>query len=137
MPERVADAAPKHAWSTDVPPSSSTTANLMNSQPSGSGGAVSGGKPVGLGLGASTTQAERTEHLSEDGTRTIRYRNGTVKEIFVDGRSIVRFNNGDVKKTLPGSGMVVYYYAEARTTHTTYKNGLEVYEFPNKQVRCP
>jgi hypothetical protein len=32
------------------------------------------------------------------------------------------------------SGVVVYYYAQANTTHTTYTDGLEVYEFPNNQV---
>lgn len=139
VPGRAPDVGPKHAWSIDAAPSSAALSNSGNHQPAGGradAAVASADQTAGAGLVASTTQAERTEHVSEDGTRTIRYRNGTIKEIFVDGRSIVRFNNGDVKKTLPGSGMVVYYYAEARTTHTTYKNGLEVYEFPNKQVRC-
>ena len=55
-------------------------------------------------------------------------------QLFSDGRSIVRFTNGDVKKTFPENGTVVYYYAERHTTQTTYKSGLEVFEFPNGQV---
>lgn len=31
-------------------------------------------------------------------------------------------------------GVVVYFYAQAQTTHTTYTDGLEVYEFPNRQI---
>lgn len=30
--------------------------------------------------------------------------------------------------------IVVYYYEKARTRHTSYPDGLEVYEFPNEQV---
>jgi hypothetical protein len=31
--------------------------------------------------------------------------------------------------------VIIYYYAEANTTHTTYEiSGLEVYDFPNGQV---
>lgn len=56
--------------------------------------------------------------------------------MFPDGTAIVRFTNGDVKKTLPKEDVVVYYYALARTTHTTHGNGLEVFEFPNGQVKC-
>lgn len=56
-------------------------------------------------------------------------------QVFPDGRTVVRFGNGDVKKTNPHEGTVVYYYAEARTTQTSYyKSGLEVFEFPNGQV---
>jgi hypothetical protein len=47
---------------------------------------------------------------------------------------VVRFANGDVKTALP-SGAVVYFYHHARTTHTSYPSGLEVYEFPSGQVR--
>ena len=47
---------------------------------------------------------------------------------------MVRFTNGDYKHTDTASGVVIYYYKLADTTHTTYKDGMEVYEFPNKQV---
>lgn len=30
--------------------------------------------------------------------------------------------------------IVVYFYDKAQTTHTSFPDGLEVYEFPNRQV---
>ena len=87
-------------------------------------------------VAATTTNSnkDRSEEVLADGSKLIRYRNGTVKELHVDGSSLVRFTNGDTKLTNPDSGVVVYYYAQADTTHTTYADGLEVYQFPNKQV---
>lgn len=85
---------------------------------------------------SSSSGSGRTEEVLQDGRRLISYRNGTRKELLPTGESLVRFVNGDTKTTGPGnSGVVVYYYAQANTTHTTYKDGLEVYEFPNRQVR--
>ena len=57
------------------------------------------------------------------------------KEILRDGSSTVKFANGDIKKTHSDTGLVVYFYASANTTHTTYNNGVEIFEFPNGQVR--
>jgi uncharacterized lipoprotein NlpE involved in copper resistance len=68
------------------------------------------------------------------GGKVIRYKNGTVKEVDKEGNSTVRFLNGDTKTVSTLNGTIVYFYAEAATTHTTFKDGLEVYEFPNKQV---
>lgn len=48
---------------------------------------------------------------------------------------MVRFVNGDLKRVEAGTGVVVYTYAAARTTHTMDPSGLEVFEFPNGQVR--
>lgn len=70
----------------------------------------------------------------DDSRRLTRYRNGTVKEEFPDGSAAVLFANGDSKRTSADGGTVVYFYATAQTTHTTYGDGLEVYEFPNRQV---
>jgi hypothetical protein len=42
-----------------------------------------------------------------------------------DGTVATRFPNGDVKQTFP-NGLVVYYYATADITHTTYAEGTEV-----------
>ena len=75
---------------------------------------------------------DREEELHRDGSRTRRYRNGTIKEVYANGDSLVRFTNGDTKRTVDGE--VVYFYAEARTTHTTLRDGAERYEFPNGQV---
>ena len=63
---------------------------------------------------------------------TVKYRNGTIKEVLPDGTVEVRFTNGDIKRTL--NGRVDYYYAQAQTTHTTLPDGVEVYKFPNNQV---
>lgn len=76
----------------------------------------------------------RAEENLPDGKKLVKYKNGTQKEIDEAGNSIVRFLNGDTKSVNVVSGVVVYYYAQADTTHTTFKDGLEVYEFPNKQV---
>lgn len=60
------------------------------------------------------------------------YKNGTTKS--VEGHlTIVNFANGDVKKTDALTGKVVYFYADARTTHTT-ENDVDIFEFPNGQV---
>ncbi|CAM9099496.1 unnamed protein product [Chrysoparadoxa australica] len=80
------------------------------------------------------TQAhDKLEQLHADGRKTTWFKNGTQKELLPDGSSFVRFANGDVKQTL-SSGVVVYTYAEAKTAHTTYPSGLEMFEFPNGQV---
>ncbi|XP_069463944.1 centromere protein J-like isoform X2 [Ambystoma mexicanum] len=76
----------------------------------------------------------KVEQILSDGRRVITFRNGTKKEISTDGKSVmVTFFNGDIKKILPDQ-RVVYYYADAQTTHTTFPNGLEVLQFPNNQI---
>ncbi|XP_046878058.1 centromere protein J [Hypomesus transpacificus] len=76
----------------------------------------------------------KIEHILSNGCRVITFRNGTRKEISADRKSVtVTFFNGDVKRTL-ASGKVVYHYADAQMTHTTYPTGLEVLHFPNDQI---
>ncbi|KAG6930624.1 centromere protein J [Chelydra serpentina] len=76
----------------------------------------------------------KVEEVLTDGHRIITFRNGTKKEISADKRmTVVTFFNGDVKKIMPDQ-RVIYYYADAQTTHTTYPNGLEVLQFPNNQI---
>ncbi|XP_074844779.1 uncharacterized protein LOC142010362 [Carettochelys insculpta] len=76
----------------------------------------------------------KVEEVLTDGRRIITFRNGTKKEISADKRmTVVTFFNGDVKKIMPDQ-TVIYYYAGAQTTHTTYPNGLEVLQFPNNQI---
>lgn len=86
--------------------------------------------------------------VSESVVNRSTYRNGTVKEWLATGEQIIRFTNGDVKRILPtpdshgkaidssvtGAAVVKYYYAAAKTMHTTYPDGKEVYEFENGQV---
>nr|XP_009683715.1 PREDICTED: centromere protein J-like isoform X6 [Struthio camelus australis] len=76
----------------------------------------------------------KVEEMLTDGRRIITFRNGTKKEISADKRmTVVSFFNGDVKKIMPDQ-RVIYYYADAQTTHTAYPNGLEVLQFPNNQI---
>ncbi len=85
--------------------------------------------------GGNVPGTSRTEEVRPDGTRVIHYRNGTIKEINPSGHVLVRFVNGDTKFSDGESGKVIYFYAQANTTHTTFPNGLELYQFPNGQVR--
>ncbi|XP_044867839.1 centromere protein J-like [Mauremys mutica] len=76
----------------------------------------------------------KVEEVLTDGRRIITFRNSTKKEISADKRmTVVTFFNGDIKKIMPDQ-RVIYYYADAQTTHTTYPNGLEVLQFPNNQI---
>ncbi|XP_012553995.2 centromere protein J isoform X2 [Hydra vulgaris] len=76
----------------------------------------------------------KIESVMADGSRIIKFANGTEKVVSADEKTIsIKFFNGDVKRVLPDNRMV-YYYAESQTTHTTFANGLEVLEFPNNQV---
>ncbi|XP_013399795.1 centromere protein J-like isoform X2 [Lingula anatina] len=76
----------------------------------------------------------KLERIYSNGAREILFANGTRKEISAEGQYIiVSFFNGDVKQILPDQ-RVVYYYADAQTTHTTYPDGLEILQFPNNQM---
>lgn len=56
------------------------------------------------------------------------------KEVWPDGYMIVYFNNKDIKQTFPDEIKVVYYFAEANTTQTTFKDGWKIFKFSNGQV---
>jgi len=76
----------------------------------------------------------KVEKVNTDGSRVITFANGTRKDISVDGQTvIVTFFNGDIKQIMPDQ-RVIYYYSDAQTTHTTYPDGLEVLQFPSKQI---
>ncbi|XP_006993523.2 centrosomal P4.1-associated protein [Peromyscus maniculatus bairdii] len=76
----------------------------------------------------------KVEKVYKNGCRVILFPNGTRKEVSAGGKSItVTFFNGDVKQVLPDE-RVVYYYAAAQTTHTTYPEGLEVLHFSSGQI---
>ncbi|KAL0266572.1 UNVERIFIED_CONTAM: hypothetical protein PYX00_009079 [Menopon gallinae] len=75
------------------------------------------------------------EKKYDDGRREIIYPNGNVKKISADGRIVkMIYYNGDLKETDIVEGSEKYYYAQTKTWHTTYKDGLEVLEFPNGQT---
>ncbi|XP_010011166.1 PREDICTED: centromere protein J [Nestor notabilis] len=76
----------------------------------------------------------KVEKLLKNGCHLIYFPNGTWKKVGSDGKTItITFFNGDVKQVLPDQ-TVIYYYADAKTTHTTYSDGLEVLQFSNGQI---
>ncbi|XP_046840996.1 centromere protein J-like isoform X2 [Xenia sp. Carnegie-2017] len=76
----------------------------------------------------------KRETINPDGSRVVTFANGTRKEISDDGLSVVvTFFNGDIKQIFPDK-RVEYFYAEVKTTHTTYPDGLEVLHFPSGQI---
>eukprot|EP00940_MAST-03C_sp_MAST-3C-sp2_P001343 g1343.t1 len=87
------------------------------------------------------------EKVFDDGKRERRFRDGRVEMIFRNGTrkvmspdpgfggsfvETIYFSNGDVKRTDP-EGTVTYFYAAAKTTHTTRADGVELFEFPSGQ----
>uniref|UniRef100_A0A670HYC9 Centrosomal P4.1-associated protein n=1 Tax=Podarcis muralis TaxID=64176 RepID=A0A670HYC9_PODMU len=76
----------------------------------------------------------KVEKILKNGSHLIIFPNGTRKEVSCDGKTTtVTFFNGDVKQVLDDR-RVIYYYADAKTTHTTYPTGLEVLHFSNGQI---
>ncbi|XP_018895357.4 centrosomal P4.1-associated protein isoform X7 [Gorilla gorilla gorilla] len=76
----------------------------------------------------------KVEKVYKNGCHVILFPNGTQKEVSADGKTItVTFFNGDVKQVMPDQ-RVIYYYAAAQTTHTTYPEGLEVLHFSSGQI---
>nr|XP_040057957.1 centromere protein J isoform X2 [Gasterosteus aculeatus aculeatus] len=74
------------------------------------------------------------ETLLAGGRRLIVFNNGTKKEVSADGLTVkVTFFNGDTKE-VTADQRVIYFYAEAKTTHVTYPDGMEVLHFPNNQT---
>jgi hypothetical protein len=116
------------------------------------------GRPVPV-ISQRDVDGGKVEMRFADGTRVVRFRNGTEKESRPDGTSIVRFSNGDVKRASPASGVRppadIYYYHSAGTVQTSYaavahagthvtvpgmggmgggSPSYEVFEFPSGQV---
>lgn len=77
---------------------------------------------------------DRIVSVAPDGSKVTTYGNGTIKTSYPDGSTEVRFVNGDTKRQFPLEGKLIYYYAHAKTTHTTFADETELYEFPNGQV---
>ena len=75
----------------------------------------------------------KLERAYRSGRVQILYPTGTRKEVLPNGVQTVIFSNGDVKQTGVDK-RVVYYYAEAATTHVSEPNGTQLYHFPNGQI---
>ncbi|XP_076027823.1 centrosomal P4.1-associated protein isoform X2 [Genypterus blacodes] len=76
----------------------------------------------------------KVETVLAGGGRLIVFPNGTRKEVSADGLTAkVTFFNGDTKEIMADQ-RVIYFYAGAQTTHTTFPDGVEVLHFPNNQT---
>ncbi|XP_010608862.1 centromere protein J isoform X3 [Fukomys damarensis] len=76
----------------------------------------------------------KVELTLSDGRMIVTFPNGTRKETSTDKKTtIIKFYNGDVKKIKPDQ-RVIYYFSDAQTTYTTYPDGVETVQFPNKQI---
>ncbi|XP_010608861.1 centromere protein J isoform X2 [Fukomys damarensis] len=79
-------------------------------------------------------RVEQVELTLSDGRMIVTFPNGTRKETSTDKKTtIIKFYNGDVKKIKPDQ-RVIYYFSDAQTTYTTYPDGVETVQFPNKQI---
>ena len=81
----------------------------------------------------SLTSDGKIINLYTNNKREIIFESGIRKEIFDDGYHIVYFINGDLKQTFP-DGKTVYFFNEAKTTQTSYNDGLQVFKFNNGQI---
>lgn len=75
----------------------------------------------------------KTINIYNNNKKEIIFKSGVKKEIFSDGYQLVHFPNGDKKQTFPG-GKIVYYFSEAKTVQTSFKDGLNVFKFNNNQI---
>ncbi|XP_054542476.1 centromere protein J isoform X3 [Pan troglodytes] len=76
----------------------------------------------------------QVEQALSEGCAITTFPEASQKEPSMDKKTtIIRFSNGDVKKIKPDR-RVIYYHANAQTMSTTYPDGLEVVQFPNKQT---
>ncbi|GMI31477.1 hypothetical protein TrCOL_g5783 [Triparma columacea] len=90
--------------------------------------------PEEVVMSKTTAPDGRVDTVYGSGRAITVYPNGTRKQTLPDGSVSVRFGNGDVKTT-EADGVVVYYYNDAMTYHTSYPDGMQCYEFvKTKQV---
>ena len=64
----------------------------------------------------------RAELRYADGSRVVRFANGTEKERRPDGTTVTRFPNGDVQRALPAGGALteLYFYASTASLQGTF-----------------
>lgn len=75
----------------------------------------------------------KIQRIYENGKKEVIFSNGVKREVFPDGYTIVYFNNNDIKQTYSDQ-KVVYYFAEAKTTQSTFPDNLQVFKFSNGQI---
>jgi len=69
----------------------------------------------------------------DNGKTELIFTNGVRKETFEDSYTVIYFNNRDIKQVYP-DGKTVYYFSEAKTTQTTFNDGLQVFKFTSGQL---
>ncbi|KAK6315160.1 hypothetical protein J4Q44_G00146890 [Coregonus suidteri] len=137
--------SPAHSYSSEDRPASLTSSH----HPAQSHDHSHNLSPRARGLQTETTEVKDQQEPGQDvithtdgkmervlacGGRLIIFPNGTRKEVSADGQTAkVTFFNGDIKQVMADQ-RVIYYYADAQTTHTTYPDGIEVLQFPNNQT---
>ena len=72
-------------------------------------------------------------NIYNENKKEIIFSSGVRKEIFDDGHQIIFFVNGDIKQNYP-CGKSVYFFNQAKTVQTTFKNGIFVMKFENNQL---
>ena len=82
-------------------------------------------------------QAGRAELRWADGSRLVRFSNGTEKERRPDGTTIIRYPNGDVQRGLPPGGALIelYFYASTASLQGTFAaDGAQAFAFASGQL---
>lgn len=69
----------------------------------------------------------------QNNAKEIIFSSGVRKQIFKDGYQIIFFTNKDIKQIFPNQKSVYYFY-DAKTTQTTYPDGLHVYKLQNGTI---
>jgi len=65
----------------------------------------------------------KLQRIYSNGKKEVIFANGVKREVWPDSYQIVWFANKDIKQTF-NDGKTVYYFAEAKTTQTTFADGL-------------
>jgi hypothetical protein len=73
----------------------------------------------------------KVQRIYNNSKKEVVFSNKVRRETFPDGYTIVYFTNGDVKQSYPDL-KVVYFFFEAKTTQTTFPNGMQIFKFANK-----
>ncbi|KAK2574322.1 Centromere protein J [Acropora cervicornis] len=86
----------------------------------------------------SPRRTSKTPDGSEKMKRNVRFQDEftpPVSSSLADQRSAIeKTETQDQRREIMHSDGKIYYYSEAQTTHTTYPDGLEVLQFPSKQI---
>jgi centromere protein J len=80
----------------------------------------------------SQVHPHRTYRTLPNGGRLVQYRNGTEREYWSNGTVVTKYMNGDVKTQ--AAEKVTYWHQKEQTTQTIQNNGVQVFEYPDRQI---